>query len=761
MSEVDVLVADPSGSEALRQAATEAAWAWPADPGEPQAPVSPRQRLVQQVGLAVAKFRAGLAILNLANLRKAADKLRRREAHIIFSAGRNLLAQRLALSSAGPDGEPERAETYDPGPDQTDAPLVSIIIPCFNYGAFVGEAVASALAQTFADLEVIVVDGGSDDGTTRAIVAGLEGPRTRVFLREGGPHQVGSNRNYGIARARGRYICCLDADDRLAPTYIEKALFLIEHRGYDVVSSAMRMFGAEDKVVELLPIPTLENLLASNPVLTCALYRRVLWERVGGYVDSGLGRDHVAEDWDLWLRMAALGARFRNLKETLFHYRVREGGVSLSSGKDVRPLSEQRDVIVTRNQKLLSPAALSLSRQQARRSLRPATPRTPMLIAAQRATTASAPRHRRTLVLAVPFLIVGGAERLLSEVVGGLVRDGWRVVVFSTEFEDGTGGDAIRWFEEHTSETYALPRFLPPADWRDFTYYVLDSRRPDALVIAGSRFFYDLLPELATRYPHMARLDLLFNTEGHAAKHMEHRALLTGALCENSEVEAWLTGVAGWAPARIRRIPSGIDTAAFRPGPRPEALAARLGIPRGAVVVGWSGRLSEEKSPETFVELAGRCRDIPGVHFVMTGGGRLIKQITRQIAELPQGTRMHFLGLVDDISELYRLYDIYTLTSNLDGRPVAVMEAQSSGCAVLASRIGGVPDLIRDGVTGVLANPADAADFEAQLRRLLAEPGRIAAMRRAAAEEAMQRFSVERMIASYCAALEEAVSRMG
>ena len=62
---------------------------------------------------------------------------------------------------------------------------------------------------------------------------------------QGGPHRPGANRNFGISQARGRYICCLDADDMLAPTYIEKAVFLLERHGYDAVSSAMELVGAE------------------------------------------------------------------------------------------------------------------------------------------------------------------------------------------------------------------------------------------------------------------------------------------------------------------------------------------------------------------------------------------------------------------------------------------------------------------------------------------------------------------------------------
>jgi hypothetical protein len=377
---------------------------------------------------------------------------------------------------------------------------------------------------------VIVVDGGSTDGTTPDIVAALAGPSVRALIRTDGRHLPGDNRNFGIEAAHGRYICCLDADDLLDPTYIEKALFLLESRGFDVVGTSLRMFGAGSGAWRVPERPVFEDLLLCNVTVVCALFRRELWSRVGGYLDSGMGCDHVAEDWDLWFRFAAFGARFRNIaNEPLLNYRVRPRGTSVSSQVGTPDLALQGQAIQRRNAALITDGAREQSRQQAARVLRTPYGEVAMCSAMRRAADAE---RRPTLLLAIPFFVIGGAERLLSSVVGCLVATGWRVVVVSTEFDPTESGDSLPWFAAHTAECYALPRFLPPEDWQDFLDYLLGSRTPDALLIAGSRFLYDMLPQIARDYPDMARLDLLFNTEGHVAKHLEHRAHLTGALCE-------------------------------------------------------------------------------------------------------------------------------------------------------------------------------------------------------------------------------------
>lgn len=700
---------------------------------------------------------AAVAIASPLNLRKGLYRLLRGEWHILSASVRNLVAQRLALGARRQNYH-SVVEYFQPEPPPPPAtPLVSIVIPCVNHGKFVAEAVDSALAQTFKDLEIIVVEGGSTDGTTPAAVAAVAGPRVKVFFRDGGPFLLGDNRNFGITEARGRYICCLDADDRLTPTYIEKLLFLLEYRGYDVASSTMRHFGARSGQWVLPAAPTLTQLMAGNCMLAGSITRKHIWQQVGGYFDTGLGVKLVAEDWDFWIRAAATGARLRNITgEALFEYRTQTGGVSLSTARGVRSIAEQRLDVLERNRLLLTPEAIERSRLQALRSLRADRLETPMLTAMSRETIAASPQ--RTLVVALPFFIIGGGERLLSQVIGSLVQKGWRVIAFSTEYEGDAKGDSIGWFEQHIGEVYALPRFLEAEDWHDFVMYIFASRRPDALLIVGSRFFYDLLPELVEKYPDMARLDLLFNAEGHVKKHLQYRHLFTNALCENRQVLAWLSGPGGWSETDIFCIPSGIDTAIFQPANRPEEIATRLGIGAEDVVVGWLGRISEEKSPEVFVELAARCRDIKNVHFVMAGGGRMMDRIKQQISRLPAGTRFHFLGLVDDVVATYPLYDVYTLTSKIDGRPIAVMEAMASGCAVLASRTGGLPDLVPDGVAGLLAVPADAKSFEAQLRHMLADRPRLAGMRRAATETA-RHFSLEEMTASYGAALDKAVAK--
>jgi len=227
----------------------------------------------------------------------------------------------------------------------TKPPLLSVIIPCYNYGRYVREAVNSVKTQTLPGIEIIVVDGGSDDPDTRRIVSELQNEGVTVYVRNG-RHMAGSNRNFGIERCNAEYVCCLDADDYLHPTYLEKAVFNLISGGFDIVGCGAKTFGESESLRGVKNITDNRQILESNSVMSASLFRKSLWREVGGYEDFGFGVDHIHEDWHFWCKCALANARIHNLeREYLIHYRI-HGDSSLSRQNGmVRSDLEHRGVI--------------------------------------------------------------------------------------------------------------------------------------------------------------------------------------------------------------------------------------------------------------------------------------------------------------------------------------------------------------------------------------------------------------------------------
>lgn len=203
------------------------------------------------------------------------------------------------------------------------SPTVSVVIPCYNLGEYLDEAVQSVLDQTYQDFEILIVDDGSTDERTRALLASYERPRTRVVRTEN--RGLSAARNSGAAMTSGRYLCMLDADDRLEPSYMQRSVEVLDAEP-DVafVSHWLRTFGDEEWTwqPESCELP---DLLNTNTINGAALVRRDAFLAGGGF-DETLREGF--EDWDFWITLVERGFRGRILREILFNYRRRADSMS-------------------------------------------------------------------------------------------------------------------------------------------------------------------------------------------------------------------------------------------------------------------------------------------------------------------------------------------------------------------------------------------------------------------------------------------------
>jgi glycosyltransferase involved in cell wall biosynthesis len=203
-------------------------------------------------------------------------------------------------------------------PDPID---VSVIVPCYNHGRFVREAIQSAEASRDARFEVIVVDDGSTDEPTLEAMAGLRRDGYQVIRHEVN-QGVSAARNTGIARARGRYILPLDADNRIRLDYLRFSVAILDDAPrVGVVYGDVELFGEATGGYAASEF-TLQRLLLGNFVDACAVFRRTIWEECGGY-DTQIPDPRGYEDWELWLQAAKRGWEFVRIAEVMLDYRVR------------------------------------------------------------------------------------------------------------------------------------------------------------------------------------------------------------------------------------------------------------------------------------------------------------------------------------------------------------------------------------------------------------------------------------------------------
>ena len=620
-----------------------------------------------------------------------------------------------------------------------DLPLISVVIPCFNYGAYVAEAIESVLQQTFSRLEVIVVEGGSTDGFTTQRVKELEAkyPSVRFFFRRG-RHLAGDNRNYGIRCARGRYTCCLDADDLIRPIYLEVAVFLAERYGFDLVYPSIQCFGGSE-FRWLVTDASFHEISNMNQVSTVALFRKEAWAALGGFRDWGQREDYIFEDWDFWVRMVGNGFRVKSIREPLMMYRVHDSGLASACTND---REYQKHAIAKANSELFK------------------SPRPPREVEVIDPWANLEPRPRtarRSLLLALPFLTVGGADKLFCTLVCGLVERGYHVSVITTLLlpESMTTENSV--FDGLTHSVYHLPGLFSDREhWPEFIRFLLTRYSVDTIMIAGCEFVYHLLPAIAREFPKIHVIDQLFNDTGHIANNRRYAEFIDLNVVPSQALATTLTHKYGENQEKVKIIPHGVAPDVPTYNSRAEAFSAS-GLPVRSTdkfLVSFFGRLSEEKWPQAFVEIARRLSGHPDIDFCMTGEGPERSAVLELIARYELQDRIFAPGFVPDVRPLIACSNVVVVPSRLDGMPLIVLEAQMFGKPVVASAVGSLPEMVADGVSGYICTAGDIAAFASRIEDLHASPELCRDMGERGRTAALERYDARNMIKAYVEAFE-------
>ncbi|MBF2029326.1 MAG: glycosyltransferase family 2 protein [Oscillatoriales cyanobacterium C42_A2020_001] len=196
------------------------------------------------------------------------------------------------------------------------SPTVSVIMPCYNQGQYVEDAVESVLAQTYQPIEIILINDGSTDEHTIQLLQTYQKPHLSIIHTSNrGPSAA---RNTGIQQARGQYILPLDADDRIAPTFLEKTVPILESDpNIGIVYSQAELFGEQSGRFDL-PTYNFPEILLGNMIFNTSLYRKADWEKVGGYHENMVWG---WEDYDFWLSLIELGRGVVQIPEVLYFHR--------------------------------------------------------------------------------------------------------------------------------------------------------------------------------------------------------------------------------------------------------------------------------------------------------------------------------------------------------------------------------------------------------------------------------------------------------
>ena len=206
---------------------------------------------------------------------------------------------------------------------QTTQVSLSIIIPCFNHGKFIMDAISSVEECQEKVYEIIIVNDGSTDPYTCEVMEQLK--KKGYFVVEQENLGLSAARNTRIKLAKGQYILPLDSDNKIRPNYIFKGIEILDKLPeVGVVYGDAEYFGDKSGLWKV-PEFDLRLLLLGNYIDACAVFRKSVWEDCG-YYDTEMPKIGY-EDWNFWLDAAKNGWKFYHIPEVLFDYRVRAGSM--------------------------------------------------------------------------------------------------------------------------------------------------------------------------------------------------------------------------------------------------------------------------------------------------------------------------------------------------------------------------------------------------------------------------------------------------
>jgi glycosyltransferase involved in cell wall biosynthesis len=629
-------------------------------------------------------------------------------------------------------------------------PDVSIITPYYNTETFFVETFVSLQAQTLQNWEWVIVDDGSVDPASVARLENLARMDHRITVIRQENAGPAAARNRAFSATSGRYICLLDSDDMIEPTYLEKCVWFLESNPEFAFCNSYSVVFGDEQYLWTQGFERNKEHLVANSGPPISVIRRQAFVDSGGF-DPSIRFGH--EDWDFWLAMAKAGHWGFTICEFLQWYRKRGNG-RFEQIMRTKNVNEQFEAMMRSRYSSLQDGFPSPRRKY------------PQPYESVRLDWSVENNHEandsgRRILFLVPWMVIGGADRVNLDLIEGLVERGHHVSLCATLNADH------RWehkFAELTPDIFVLPRILHLADYPRFLNYLIQSRRIDTVVVTASTLGYQLLPFLRASAPGTAFVDICHVEEphwlngGHPRFGVGYQDALDLNVVTTAHLTEWMAD-RGANRDRIRVMYSGVRPPPAHTATRNE-IRAQLQIDDDVPVIIFAGRFCAQKRPELLLEILRTLRDT-GLRYeaLIIGEGELRHAFDAGLDRHSLRSRVRMMGSLphDRWLELLAAADIFLMPSEYEGISVALLEAMSAGVVPVVSKVGGQEEIVSDSLGYLIPlGGNETRSYVACLEQAITDRDKLSAMAAACREVMATKYSWRNTIDRFEAILAEA-----
>lgn len=574
-------------------------------------------------------------------------------------------------------------------------PIVSIITPFYNGGNTIIETAQSVFNQTYPFFEWIIVDDGSKDKQSLEMLDTVSkmDSRVKVYHNENGGPSVA--RDYGISKSSksSKYVFFLDCDDIIDETMLECLYWTLEtHSDASFAYTTMVNFGDREFIWE--QYLTVEREKYENVICISSMVKKDDLLEVGCF---GITEKSMYEDWNLWLKLLEKGKKPIRVNAPLFWYRISNTGEFSRAKKNnsnaMKYVNETAGRIDNDVDIIQFPNS-SDSTFDGYDSM-------------------SLPFYKKSdkknILYIFPWMVVGGADIFNLELIKRLDPSKYNSFVVTTLPSENP---LFQNFNEFAT-IYDMASFLSVRDYLYFVDYLIKSRNIDIVFVSNSTHGYAMLPYIKTKYPNISVIDYVHSVDfkdkngGFGKYTRDFDLFIDQTYVCNKFTKGQLQQ--SFNKKNVDVIYIGTDVDRFDSSKfNKNSLMEKYSLPKDKRIITFLARLSEEKRPQLFIDIAYELlKKRKDLFFLVVGDGPLYSSVCKRIKKYNLQNNVKMFGVSDCPEEIYSVSDVTVNCSSLEGLALTSYESLSMGVPVVSTSVGGQTELIDENVGRIVEYGCD------------------------------------------------------